>query len=185
MARKKRSALPTLSHPSYLVDSHCHLDMAPYGDDLDSVLSRAAVNNVMGVVTIGTDLRSSYEAVKLAQKCPMIRATVGVHPHDAAQVQQGDFDKLIRLVNKYRKVIVGYGEIGLDYAKQYSPPDVQRTVFRRQLQIAKELELPIIIHDRDAHEDCLKIITEEGPFANGGIMHCFSGDLDFSKKDFR
>ena len=89
---------------------------------------------------------------------------------------------LALLAEKHKDVIVGYGEIGLDYAKKYSEPEVQRTIFRHQLRLAKELGLPIIIHDRDAHEDCLNIIEEEGPFEHGGIMHCFSGNLNFARK---
>jgi TatD DNase family protein len=180
MTKKSPPPLPRLKPASYLIDSHCHLDMKSYQEDLDSVLKRAVDNKVHGIVTIGTDLSSSLVAVNLARKHSMLRAAIGVHPHDAKDVKQDDLSKLALLAEKHKDVVVGYGEIGLDYAKKYSEPEVQRTVFRQQLRLAKELNLPIIIHDRDAHQDCLKIIKEEGPFDHGGIMHCFSGNLDFA-----
>lgn len=182
MTKKSPPPLPRLEPASYLIDSHCHLDMNAYQEDLDSVLKRAVDNQVHGIVTIGTDLSSSLVAVNLARKHSMLRAAIGVHPHDAEDVKQDDLSKLAFLAEKHKDVVVGYGEIGLDYAKKYSEPEVQRTVFRQQLRLAKELNLPIIIHDRDAHQDCLKIIKEEGPFDHGGIMHCFSGNLDFASK---
>lgn len=182
MTKKSPPPLPRLEPASYLIDSHCHLDMNAYQEDLDSVLKRAVDNQVHGIVTIGTDLSSSLVAVNLARKHSMLRAAIGVHPHDAKDVKQDDLSKLAFLAEKHKDVVVGYGEIGLDYAKKYSEPEVQRTVFRQQLRLAKELNLPIIIHDRDAHQDCLKIIKEEGPFDHGGIMHCFSGNLDFASK---
>lgn len=182
MTKKSPPPLPRLKPTSYLIDSHCHLDMNAYREDLDSVLERAVDNQVRGIVTIGTDLSSSLVAVNLARKHSMLRAAIGVHPHDAKHVKQDDLSKLAFLIEKHKDVVVGYGEIGLDYAKKYSEPEVQRTVFRQQLRLAKELNLPIIIHDRDAHQDCLKIIKEEGPFDHGGIMHCFSGNLDFANE---
>jgi TatD DNase family protein len=182
MTKKNPPSLPRLKAGSYLIDSHCHLDMKAYQDDLEAVLNRAVDNQVCGVVTIGTDLASSLLAVELARKHSMLKVAIGVHPHDAKEVQDDDLSKLALLAEKHKDVIVGYGEIGLDYAKKYSEPEVQRTIFRHQLRLAKELGLPIIIHDRDAHEDCLNIIEEEGPFEQGGIMHCFSGNLDFARK---
>lgn len=182
MTQKRRPPLPFLKEGSYLVDSHCHLDMEAYQDDLASVLNNAAENRVKGIVTIGTDLASSRRAITLAETYPMLRATIGFHPHDADKVQHGDLDELASLAERHKDAVVGYGEIGLDYAKQYSDPVIQRSIFREQLQLAKTLHLPIIIHDRDAHDDCLQIIQEEGPFDQGGIMHCFSGDLPFARK---
>ena len=182
MTRKSPPPLPGLRAPSYLIDSHCHLDMDAYQDDLDQVLQRAADNRVLGIVTIGTDLASSLRALHLAHAHSMLRVAIGVHPHDAGQVQEDDLTELALLAEKHKDMVIGYGEIGLDYAKKYSPPELQRTVFRQQLRLARELKLPVIIHDRDAHEDCLKIIRDEGPFEHGGIMHCFSGNLDFAEK---
>jgi len=182
MTKKGSRPLPVLKSSSYLIDSHCHLDMNAYRDDLASVLKRARDNRVHGVVTIGTDLASSLSAVRLAQKHSMLRVAIGIHPHDAEEVGTDDLSKLALLAEKHKDIIVGYGEIGLDYVKNYADPATQRTVFRQQLRLAKDLNLPIIIHDRDAHDDCLRLIQEEGPFHQGGIMHCFSGDLEFSRK---
>ncbi len=182
MTKKSPPPLPQLKAGSYLIDSHCHLDMSAYQDDLETVLMRATDNKVCGVVTIGTDLTSSVAAIELAQTHSILRAAIGVHPHDAGNVQKNDLSKIALLAEKHKDVVVGYGEIGLDYAKQFSNPETQRKIFRQQLRLAKELRLPIIIHDRDAHEDCLKIIEEEGPFDHGGIMHCFSGNINFARK---
>ena len=182
MTQKKPTPLPQLKNPFFLIDSHCHLDMNAYQDDLDSVLQRATDHRVLGIVTIGTDLASSLRALSLAERYDLLRVAIGVHPHDAEKIQEDDLSMLALLAEKHKDVVVGYGEIGLDYAKQYSPPETQRRLFRQQLRLARELKLPVIIHDRDAHEDCLKIIGEEGPFDHGGVMHCFSGDLDFAKK---
>ncbi len=180
MTKQNPAPLPHLKRASYLIDSHCHLDMDAYREDLDMVLQRATKNRVIGIVTIGTDLASSMHALRLAETYSSLRVAIGVHPHDAGKVREGDLSKLALLAEKHKDVVVGYGEIGLDYAKKYSPPEIQRNVFRQQLRRARELKLPIIIHDRDAHADCLKILKEEGPFHQGGIMHCFSGDLDFA-----
>lgn len=182
MTKKGPVPLPVLKSNSYVIDSHCHLDMNAYRDDLESVLTRARDNRVHGVVTIGTDLASSLSAVRLAQKHSMLRVAIGIHPHDAEKVGTDDLSKLALLAEKHKDIVVGYGEIGLDYVKNYADPARQRTVFRQQLRLAKELNLPIIIHDRDAHDDCLRLIQEEGPFHQGGIMHCFSGDVEFSRK---
>jgi len=179
---KRKSPLPELTKKSVLIDSHCHLDMAAYANDLQVVVERAHYHNVAGVVTIGTDLSSSRAAVEIARKSARIRSTVGIHPHDAESAVDEDLTELGALVQRHPQEIVGYGEIGLDYAKMYSKPEIQRSLFRRQLALARELELPVIIHDRDAHEDCLEIIKTEGPLFHGGIMHCFSGDLEFAKK---
>ena len=177
---KKRKTLPAIGEHTYLIDSHCHLEMAPYQDDLDSVIERARSNKIMGIITIGTNLPSSLAAVQIAQKYPMVKATVGVHPHDAGSVSAGQLDTIAELARKNPTLVVGYGEIGLDYAKQYAPPAIQRQCFTQQLELAKSLNLPVVIHDRDAHADCLDIIRAAGPLEAGGVMHCFSGNLEFA-----
>ncbi|MCF6186021.1 MAG: TatD family hydrolase [Desulfobulbaceae bacterium] len=163
-----------------LIDSHCHLDMEAFEQDLDQVLDRAHRAGVTNIITIGIDKASSVQAVQLAERYSTVYASVGVHPHDAAGVNETDFDEIAQL-STHEKV-VGYGEIGLDYAKIYSPKEVQQQVFSRQLALAKELNLPVIIHDRDAHEDTLKILRHHAPFPAGGVMHCFSGDIGLAKQ---
>ena len=178
----KKPPLPILPDDACLIDSHCHLDMAEFQSDLDQVIYRAVSHRVKGIVTIGIDLASSRSAVAIARRRRSVRAAVGFHPHDADKASQSALAQLIDLTENNREEVVGWGEIGLDYVKKYSPPETQRRIFRRQLQIARELKLPVIIHDREAHEDCLRIIREEGPFEQGGIMHCFSGNLDFARR---
>jgi len=154
--------------------------MEAFAPDLDEVLNRAHRAGVTNIITIGIDKASSVQAVTLAERYPSIYASVGIHPHDAAGVNDTDFDEIAQL-SAHEKV-VGYGEIGLDYAKMYSPKNIQQQIFSRQLDLAKELDLPVIIHDRDAHEDTLKTLRHHAPFPAGGVMHCFSGDIELAKQ---
>lgn len=181
MSRKKLP-LPILPDNVSLIDSHCHLDMDDYLHDLNEVINRAAEHGVRGIVTIGIDLASSRSAVMIARRYSAVRATIGFHPHDADKATPQSLAELAALASDCDKEVVAWGEIGLDYVKKYAPPDTQRKIFRKQLQIAREMNLPVIIHDREAHEDCLRIINEEGPFDRGGVMHCFSGDLELARR---
>jgi TatD DNase family protein len=181
VAKKKRT-LPILNGSACLIDTHCHLDMAAYSPDLEAVLENAYSHGVKSVITIGIDPTSSRAAVALAYKYSMIKATVGIHPHDVGNITSGDLDDLQQLIDSGREKIVGYGEIGLDYVKRYCDPDLQRRSFQDQLLIAKNHKLPIIVHDREAHDDILAILQKNGPYDNGGVMHCFSGDYAFAMK---
>jgi len=176
----RTAPLPELSAQSELVDTHCHLDMSDYGPDLDGVLLSAAEHGVRRIVTIGIDLPSSRAAVSLAERVPSIFATVGVHPHDAHQATPETLRRLADLAA--HRHVVGYGEIGLDYVKNYAPREVQLRTFSDQLHLAGELGLPVVIHDREAHEDVCRLIKEAGPFPRGGVMHCFSGDLRLAEE---
>jgi len=158
-----------------LIDSHCHLDMIDSEENLDGILAEAAAQGVEQVVTIGIDAESSRRAVELAGRFPSVSATVGVHPHDAAKTSEGELQDLTRLAQ--RPEVVAWGEIGLDYAKNYAPPSVQREIFALQLDLARKLNLPVVIHDREAHQDTLDILRAHGPYPAGGVMHCFSGDM--------
>jgi len=173
-------SLPLLRKPTECVDTHCHLDMEAYQPDLDAVIASAAQHGVNRIVTIGIDLASSRRAVELANRYPNVYATVGVHPHDALQAGAEALGALADLAR--HPAVVGYGEIGLDYAKQYAPPDVQRKAFVDQLHLAKELHLPVVIHDREAHEDVRALLRSTGPFPARGVMHCFSGDQDLARE---
>ncbi|MGB9454796.1 MAG: TatD family hydrolase [Bryobacteraceae bacterium] len=157
-----------------LIDSHTHLDDAQYNEDRAAVIERARAAGVERMLAIGTgsgppDLEA---AVRLAGEYPFILATIGVHPHDAAKATEATFERL-RALAPHPKV-VALGEIGLDYHYDFSPRDVQRAVFSRQLAIAAEAALPVIIHTREAWEDTFDILRREwrGP----GIVHCFTGD---------
>ncbi len=180
--KKKREPIPTLPANCCLIDSHCHLDMDSYQQDIVEILKRAKSYGVESIITIGIDEKSSRAAVALAQQYPMIKATVGVHPHDVQQIDDTTYARLKKLVSDHKEHVVAYGEIGLDYAKEYSPRNVQLKRFEEQLLLAQELNLPVIIHDRDAHDDCLALLQAAAPFTNGGVMHCFSGDMHLAEK---
>ena len=180
-SKHRQEDLTTLGNSTYLIDTHCHLDMNAYGD-LDAVLNRSATAGVKRIVTIGIDLKSSKAAVEIARKYPDVHATIGVHPHDVQAITDTTYEELLILYRRNANLIVGYGEIGLDYVKNYSPPERQREHFRRQLDLAAELKLPIVVHNREADQDTLEILHAAKPLQYGGIMHCFSGDYSFAKK---
>lgn len=155
-----------------LVDSHCHLDDDQFAADRDAAIERARAAGVERMVAIGTgggppDLEAG---LRLARQYSFIYATVGVHPHDAAKATPETFARLAELTRE----AVAIGEIGLDYHYEFSPRDVQRSVFVEQLTLATRSRKPIVIHTREAWDDTLALIREHGlPF--GGIMHCFTG----------
>jgi TatD DNase family protein len=180
--KKKKKILPALSPQVSLIDTHCHLDMDSYTEDLTDVLSKAFCNGIRNVVTIGINEESSRAAVQLSKTHAMVYAAVGIHPHDVGNIDRSDLDVMSSIIDQERKSIVGYGEIGLDFVKCYAEPESQKKFFRDQLFIAKDFNLPVIIHDREAHNEILEILTSAGPFDNGGIMHCFSGNSEYAKK---
>jgi len=162
------------------IDTHCHLDMSAYRDDLDEVLQRAEDVGVRAIVSVGIDVASSKRAVALAEKYDRIYATVGIHPHDAAKINDQDYEELKFLATHPK--VVAYGEIGLDMVKQYAPAADQLHHFERQVDLAKELGLPLVIHDREAHEKVISVLRQSAPFPAGGVMHCFSGDLRLAEQ---
>jgi TatD DNase family protein len=131
------------------------------------------------MVTIGTDRETNHAVVELARRMPDVWATVGIHPHDAGEAVEADFSEIERLARSEPKV-VGFGEMGLDFFRNLSPPDAQRQVFRRQIHIARDARKSLVIHCRDAHDETLAILTEEGAREIGGVMHCFSGDVEIA-----
>ena len=180
--KKKQIEIPRLSPGIELIDTHCHLDMNAYWDVIPDILSQSMKNGVTKIITIGIDLESSHKAIELARNFPGVWATIGVHPHNAAvENSQEIYLQLERLALEKANKVVGYGEVGLDYAKNYAPHDLQVDCFQKQLKIAKKLNLPIIIHDRDAHEETLDLLKAHTPFPAGGVMHCFSGDIHFAR----
>ena len=157
-----------------LIDSHVHLDDPRYDSDRTEMFARAQDAGVEAFITIGCDLATSRAAVDLADQHPNIYATVGVHPHEVKHIKDSWYQELTELA-KHPKV-VGYGEIGLDFHYDHSPREIQRQRFREQIQLARELELPIVIHTREAQEDTITILDEEHASQVGGVFHCFSGD---------
>jgi TatD DNase family protein len=164
-----------------LFDTHAHLHFPDFADDLDAVLERARAAGVRGMVTIGTDRDTNGTVVELAKRLPDVWATVGIHPHDAAEATEADFEEMERLASEEARV-VGFGEMGLDFFRNLSPPDVQKKVFRRQIDIARRARKPVVVHCRDAHEDVLAILGEERAGDTGGVMHCFSGDVEIARR---
>ncbi len=166
-----------------LFDSHCHLNDRKLAVEIDAVLERAAAAGVMHMAVIGCNLRDSVYAVHLAEKYPQLVAAVGYHPSDSKELDEAVFAELAELAEAPR--VRAIGEIGLDYFWDETPRDVQRRWFVRQIDLAKQLHKPIIIHDRDAHGDLFNIVREENAGQNGGIMHCFSGSWELAKEALR
>jgi TatD DNase family protein len=156
-----------------LIDSHAHLDFEQLAGDLPDVLARARGSGVVGIVTVGTDLASSREARALAHRFPdQLAATAGVHPHDASKAEPQHFTGIEALLEDPR--VVAVGETGLDYHYNFSPPEVQCAVFRRQLELSGESGLPVVIHIREAFDDGFRLVEEVG-LPSGGVLHCFTG----------
>jgi len=173
------------------IDSHAHLFFEDFQKDLGDVLQRARDAGVERIVCPGTDLETSKKSVELAEQFDMVYAAVGFHPHDAKKAARGDgtinpsmLDEIDRLCTHPK--VVAIGEIGLDYHYNYSPPDVQRLVFARQIELARMRELPIIIHTREAESDVLRIVQQriDSGWKNSrmGVFHCFPGDVAMAEK---
>ncbi len=158
-------------------DSHAHFDDARFDEDRHELLSSMNKNGVSYITNIGADLKSSKSSVKLAEKYDFMYAAVGVHPHDAKAMDEGTLAELAQLARN--KKVVAYGEIGLDYYYDNSPRDTQKFWFKKQMKLAYDLKLPVVIHTRDATEDTIKICKESK--IHGGIIHCFSGSAETAR----
>lgn len=162
------------------VDVHAHLDDEAFDSDREEVLEKIKEAGIM-VINAGSDIASSQMSVKLAKEHDLIYACIGVHPHDAQNVQK-DYIKELEELAKNSKV-VGIGEIGLDYYYDLSDRETQKRIFIEQLDLAKSLNLPVVIHDRDAHQDTLDILKDSRPAK--GLMHCYSGSLEMAQELIR
>ncbi|MDF1577858.1 MAG: TatD family hydrolase [Desulfobulbales bacterium] len=179
-ARKKKNIVyPALGQGVRLIDTHCHLDMDHYHEDFTEIIDRARKHGVDRIITVGIDLASSRTAIRLAEENPGVFAAIGIHPHNVGNSADNDYRQLQALADN--PLVVAYGEIGLDFHYNYAPVEVQIEHFTRQVELARQLELPLVVHDRDAHREVLDILTGAGPFPMGGVMHCFSGDSDFAR----
>jgi TatD DNase family protein len=162
------------------IDSHCHIDGVEFDTDRDDVVARAQEAGVTTMLNVGTgDPHSgAFErAVELAEQHSQVYAAIGVHPHDAKLFDDAAEQRLISLARQSKRVIA-WGEIGLDYHYDHSPRETQREVFQRQLRIARELNLPVVIHSREANDDTISILTEElTNYQRAGVLHCFGGSL--------
>lgn len=164
-----------------LIDSHAHIYGKEFHADFAEMLQRAADAGVSHIITVGADLESSRQACDLAANYEQIHCAVGIHPHDADRVTDKCYEVVRELATQHPKV-VAIGEIGLDFYRDRSPRDVQETVFRRFIRLARELSLPVIVHDRDAHDRVMAILREEKAEEVGGVLHCFSGDLAMARE---
>ncbi len=163
-----------------LIDSHAHINFDDFKDEIPQVLDRAREAGVGCLINIGTGVDQSRKVVELAEKHPNIFAAVGIHPHDVNGMKDGDLDTL-RGLAKHEKV-VAIGEVGLDYYYEHSPKEIQQKRLRDFVRLAGEVKLPLIIHCRDAFEDCFQILDEEEGWKGGGVFHCYTGDLETAKK---
>lgn len=167
-----------------LIDAHAHLDSEDYRSDLDEVIERARQFGLVSIVTIGIEPADWRPTLDIADRFLEVHAAIGIHPNSADQTNDATMAELERLCRTSRKRIVGLGETGLDFYRQYVSHDDQRASFRRHLDLARHLDLPVIIHDRDAHDDILTILREDGR-GTRGVMHSFSGDLDMMSECIR
>jgi TatD DNase family protein len=158
-----------------LFDSHCHLDDKAYRKDLDRVIERARQAGVARMMTIGVNPKTATRAVDIAESHPGIHASVGYHPHDASQCNADKLNYLTELAQNPH--VRAWGEIGLDYNRMYSPREDQERWFIRQLQIAAQLNLPVIFHERDTNGRFLEILKTDFSSETAGVVHCFSGTL--------
>ena len=158
------------------IDTHAHLYYDDLKNQLGDVVKRAEAAGVTQIICVGTDLPSSKTSISIAEKYNAVFATVGVHPHDAKDTPD-DYLRQLRDLASHSKV-VAMGEMGLDYFRDFSPRNVQKEVFQSQLALARELDLPVVIHNRDADEDILKILEEVR--YERSVLHCFSSDTEMA-----
>lgn len=173
-----------MSQPPTLFDTHAHLHDHWIGDDLPDVIQRAREAGVERIVTIGCSLEDSRAAIAVAERYQGVWATVGVHPHDAKDWDDATADAFRRMAEHEK--VVAIGEVGLDFYRNLSPHEDQYAAFSAQLALADELKLPIVIHSRDAHEECYGVLSKwadsrerEHPV---GVIHCFSGDAELAHR---
>lgn len=164
-----------------LIDTHAHLDSSKFDNDREEVISRALAAGIDTIVNVGFNRETIPTTMALAEKYPFIYAAVGWHPTDAVHMDlEADLAWIEQLCSHPK--VVAIGEIGLDYYWDTSPKEIQHTVFREQIRLARRLNKPIVIHNRDAHEDIIRLLKEEKASEVGGIMHCFSGSWETAKQ---
>jgi TatD DNase family protein len=162
-----------------LIDSHAHLEMPEFKKDLEAVIQSARESGIEYIFTVGTEKKDWKRALEIANSHPSIYAILGVHPHNAKEIDDQTYPILKEFCLNGN--VKAYGEIGLDFFRNLSPREIQLKRFREQIGLAKELGLPIVVHDREAHQETLGILKSEKAEECGGIIHCFSGDYEMAK----
>lgn len=160
-----------------IFDTHAHYDDSRFDEDRDELIASLSEKGVSHIVNCGCDFKSSLTTVALAEKYDFIYAAVGVHAHEAEEATEGDLAEIERLYEKEK--VVAVGEVGLDYHYDFSPRERQLEIFERQLILANRLDLPVIVHDREAHEDTMNLLKKYKP---KGVVHCFSGSAEMAKE---
>lgn len=159
-----------------LIDTHCHLTFEPLVDEVEAVLERSRAAGVASWITVGTDIEDCQRAISLAERFDKLYVSVGIHPHEAKTVTAESIEKLKALAQ--RANVVAIGETGLDFHYSFSQPKEQRRLFAKHLQIAKELDLPVIIHSREAFDATVEVLEQYGRGIEKIVFHCFSGSAE-------
>lgn len=162
------------------IDSHTHLNVEQFEQDQEEVIERARQSGVSAIVNIGFNRETIPTSIELAERYDFIYSTVGWHPNDILDLKEEDYDWIKELAAHEK--VVAIGEIGLDYHWNKASKEIQKEAFRRQIRLAKEVGLPVVIHNREAHLDVLTILKEENAAEVGGVMHCFSGSWETAKQ---
>lgn len=162
---------------SNIFDSHAHYDDSRFDEDRDELLCSLKDEGVSYIVNCGCDLRTCLKTLEISEKHDFLYAALGVHPHEAEKTTEEDLAEIRKLY--CNKKVVAVGEIGLDYHYDFSPREIQKEVFEKQLILANELDLPVIVHDRESHEDTLTLLKKHRP---KGVVHCFSGSVEMAKE---
>lgn len=163
-----------------LFDSHAHYNDEKFSADADELLSSMNENNIGLILNSCSDISEIPDILKLCEKYPFMYASVGVHPHEAEHMSEKDLE-ILKKYSSHPKV-KAIGEIGLDYFYDFSPRETQQKWFAKQVELAKELKLPVIIHDRDAHKDCMDILRSHKVSEVGGVFHCYAGSVEMAKE---
>lgn len=162
-----------------LFDTHAHYDDEKFGDNRHETIKKAYENGVSYILNASSDMASVRQSISLAHEYDFIYAAVGIHPHHAREISDETLDELVQCASDEK--VVAIGEIGLDYFYDFAPKDLQMYWFARQISLARSLRLPVIIHNRDSHEDVMRIIRTENARDVGGVFHCYSGSVEMAK----
>ena len=163
-----------------LIDTHSHIYYDKYKDDLSEVINRATANNICNIICVGVDIDSSKKSIEISEEYAMIYSTAGYHPHESKDAEKMYLDQLQDLLAHPK--VVALGEIGLDYYYNHSDHKTQIRVFREQLELAKTLDIPVIIHNREADNDLYENLKDSG--ISKGVIHCYSSDIKYAQKIF-